>query len=1483
MRVLVIDVVECEPDQLSSLNKATMLHGHAYLHLAMVKFEEPFAMDLAVYDNQSMEVAQLSISLSVTFSVPSLRQSCDESAEESSAYGRVAAGDTYPSQLSEDDGGDWSTLERMAGKPIGRRVRRARAQELSDLSSSFILNEKRALFDASLPLLPQPGDSSSSADDPLAHLGSESAHVVSRTHEQGNPHGTEALGRTDRQSEGARAPQRWDEARMTEPQRACVTGEGLMPSSQPEPMNPPCGSSHWASTRSPVQGLQHRQGRKVGRPSRSHRAKPEGGVGAALSCELLAQTCQILQRATQLRATMVSSAQASSMQATQAAKERLLAARRDSAAMPVGLVREAAGAPFADSRLQASGGMHCLAVPTPAHSRDEDLLEELFFSRPGRPSFGLKVDACQESPCVAPPSASAPSPMDPEYALPPRAAAVEGQSAQATVVTPLPLAGDAPEPTEGTASSGTASSVMRGLQGSLPPGPEPPDAVPSPPMPSRDHGPDAACEERLHIDLEVERARILDENGAPQTLNTYVVCRLCPLLLGDDGNPGTTTRGSCERGQLRTDVCWGSSTPQYRFKHVAPLSTAVSQGPSRGGEQDLILEMWSLADDTQAEDLVGLVRCRVRLAPGLDAQVYATSLLDEGRARPIVNPFDVSTRGELGVRLRVGTPAQLRRSLRLKLAVATIQLHWRRVRNARLARLAGHTVAAKDRAMGGRVARAAPMLTASPGSAVSRKATARVVAEPARQPALAAPSPLDGRSVADSLTAWTFAIRLVRATGIDVWGSLAAHQSDDEEGQLYVHYRVFGQGSVTTAVFGETEAVPVSADARFSCERRVTIYTRLPEDAFLSFVQAERASLEVWWAPSRRELPNIFRHVLVGTSAASLCGAEDGVQVTCGVHPCSASGDTMGELRVAFSLAKGPCEAPCIPLDLPPAAGRLEGGGETAATIGTTLTADAAGGEVAQPDARDDRLENLSDNDISDDEQGERGGVVEASRRPEDANLGPNATLRYPSTVRRRVCITVVEAVRQSSLPNRHPGPTATLCSPAVPEFPLALCSQVLPLSERIRSRSGRQHFVRLLLPSVAVSAGEACDAGVTQWESELLRDQSAAIPAGTVSAGGIVAAAPSELMTVGLSCSVVVDAVAAQAADVQAELQLRRLPDARGGSVESIDGSDLVGRTFISFLRPLLPPGDGTAQPEGAASEAQLQLCPLLRMDGDVPAADGALRIELKQLPEDDSERAEMSLGLGLEVASSEGGGASGLLLGGLGAATRGSAEWGSRRADVLRPAESGQIGAADASMRQLSSCLRDLDEIQASLDARLAQPAADADEPTAQGTIGGDSSRMDPRALALERPTTPALGGAQPLARCPPSRCHGACEGGSAQEGGSLHSSSAPSVCEADGPTGGTAASCATLGDIDSEVDPSVAICRPLRSTSPGGLSPIVAPVMQAIAGLPELVYESKKSDELTTVAPRKLTRIARILQGEGRRALVLSSDDEISSDSN
>ena len=203
-------------------------------------------------------------------------------------------------------------------------------------------------------------------------------------------------------------------------------------------------------------------------------------------------------------------------------------------------------------------------------------------------------------------------------------------------------------------------------------------------------------EGRLRVELEVERAWLVDASGASRPLNTYAVCRLCPLMHGhDDG-----ALEGAEAGVVRSDVCWGTSSPTFRLSHIAYLqsepelrrappprtSAAGSSGwsgsPTAGTSRshEVVLEVWAIADDTQAESLVGLVRTLVKVPASAASQRFATTIIDGARA--IVNPFDITTRGELTVRLRVGTAVQLRDARQLRLAVGTIQLHWRRTRNA---------------------------------------------------------------------------------------------------------------------------------------------------------------------------------------------------------------------------------------------------------------------------------------------------------------------------------------------------------------------------------------------------------------------------------------------------------------------------------------------------------------------------------------------------------------------------------------------------------------------------------------------------------------------------------------------------------------------------------------------------------------------------------------------------------------------------------
>ena len=80
----------------------------------------------------------------------------------------------------------------------------------------------------------------------------------------------------------------------------------------------------------------------------------------------------------------------------------------------------------------------------------------------------------------------------------------------------------------------------------------------------------------MQMVLEIRSARIRDREGAPRVLNAYVVCRLCPLLLGD----GTTHRGSREQQQLRTDVCWGCPQPAFGFRHSVRATHGAAPCPA---------------------------------------------------------------------------------------------------------------------------------------------------------------------------------------------------------------------------------------------------------------------------------------------------------------------------------------------------------------------------------------------------------------------------------------------------------------------------------------------------------------------------------------------------------------------------------------------------------------------------------------------------------------------------------------------------------------------------------------------------------------------------------------------------------------------------------------------------------------------------------------------------------------------------------------
>ena len=183
--------------------------------------------------------------------------------------------------------------------------------------------------------------------------------------------------------------------------------------------------------------------------------------------------------------------------------------------------------------------------------------------------------------------------------------------------------------------------------------------------------------------------------------------------------------------------------------------------------------------------------------------------------------------------------------------------------------------------------------------------------------------------------------------------------------RIYLFCSLFGDGAVTTPVHGETPAVSlgesavVSASAvlsaswegrggeacllggagvrgaqdgafgaRFDHELRATLKTTLPDEAFRSFLQTQHATIELWRAPpATNERHSLFDHVLLGTASASLCGAESGVQLVCGLRPGSADAvavPSLADVHVGFRISKGRYENDS-PLELPPISkGRYE-------------------------------------------------------------------------------------------------------------------------------------------------------------------------------------------------------------------------------------------------------------------------------------------------------------------------------------------------------------------------------------------------------------------------------------------------------------------------------------------------------------------------------------------------------------------------------
>ena len=158
------------------------------------------------------------------------------------------------------------------------------------------------------------------------------------------------------------------------------------------------------------------------------------------------------------------------------------------------------------------------------------------------------------------------------------------------------------------------------------------------------------------------------------------------------------------------------------------------------------------------------------------------------------------------MRLRVGTDAQLKAALRLRLAVSTIQVHWRRCRNARLRRL--HHEYTQQRARRLLEQQQSPPLPpatlqpppSAPTAAKTEGGGGPSEAAPTLAP-LAVATPLVELERPSAL--WSLALRVVR---IDQLRLPSPPASSD---RLYCYFSLFGDGGVATPVHGETRCVTI--------------------------------------------------------------------------------------------------------------------------------------------------------------------------------------------------------------------------------------------------------------------------------------------------------------------------------------------------------------------------------------------------------------------------------------------------------------------------------------------------------------------------------------------------------------------------------------------------------------------------------------------------------------------------------------------------
>ena len=445
----------------------------------------------------------------------------------------------------------------------------------------------------------------------------------------------------------------------------------------------------------------------------------------------------------------------------------------------------------------------------------------------------------------------------------------------------------------------------------------------------------------LLVELQVDRARIVGISGESRPLNTYVICRLCPIMrrgtaqaeaksagraCGDDVADGDVMIQSAsaplDGHVIRTSVCWGTSSPSYGFVHLEPL------GPSaQNTKQEIVLEVWSINDDASAETLVGLVRAMVSVPSASTEPQHSTTVMNGPQA--VVNPFDIMTRGELTARVRIGTHAQLQEDARRQLAASTIQQQHRTRRKLQLDRLRITFSPSRGSPPSKTTAGARPGTargTGVPHKALTYPTTpCRVVEQPVSWDGSLR---VGGRANVDErpVSSWSFAMRLIGLNDL--------HLPHGRHGQVYIYYSLLGEG-VNSHVCGESPRIMTAGhydidDGRrplrsisFDHEVRSTVKSTLPEEAFRDMLRVQSASFEVWLAPlSDDPSGSLFTHSLLGIATVPLQGAEDAIQSACKVQPLHAPAEcaapdgrlaraSLGELHVSICITKdGQCETP---------------------------------------------------------------------------------------------------------------------------------------------------------------------------------------------------------------------------------------------------------------------------------------------------------------------------------------------------------------------------------------------------------------------------------------------------------------------------------------------------------------------------------------------------------------------------------------------